>query len=140
MMGELLTQRRFTQISFWLLLILNLPQITMIIWVSLRNLSKFNSCDRPLSLWLVIHGCRLVMTTCVAALPVVSPRRWSAQGERFQRVNESTNLLAFITFILGNFCQLSHRSTHTRAHHRAPSVRTHNTPHKCVPNCLSNPR
>lgn len=110
MMGELLTQRRFTQIGFWLALLLSAPQVFMIVWVSIRNVSKFNSCDRPLNLWLIIHGCRLVMTTCVAALPLVSPRRWAAQSDRFQRVNESTNLLAFITFILGNFCQLRART------------------------------
>lgn len=46
MMGELLTQRRFTQISFWLLVFLNLPQIVVITIYSIRYAHKFNSCDR----------------------------------------------------------------------------------------------
>lgn len=110
-MGELLTQRRFTQISFWVLLLLNLPQLILIVIFSLRNADRFNSCDRPLNLWLILHAARLVMTTFVAALPLLSPRRWSPNGERFQRMNESANLLAFITFIIGNFCELQ-RGTH----------------------------
>lgn len=46
MMGELLTQRRFTQVSFWLLVLLNVPQIVVITIYSIRYAHKFNSCDR----------------------------------------------------------------------------------------------
>ena len=45
-MGELLTQRRFTLISFWVLFFLNVPQIAIITLFSIREAHKFNSCDR----------------------------------------------------------------------------------------------
>jgi len=101
--NELLAQTRFSYLSFGLVVLLNVPQLFFIIWVSIRNWSRFNSCDRPLNLWLILYGMRLVVSTCVSGLPVCDRRRFNPRGEPYQRLNDTANMLGFVVFILGNF-------------------------------------
>jgi hypothetical protein len=103
MMGELLSQRRFTQLSFGLVFLFNIPQIVLITVYSARYGDKWASCDRPLNLWLLLHGLRLLCSTIVAGLPILARRRWHPRGEAYQRIQDTVNLWGFVVFILGNF-------------------------------------
>jgi hypothetical protein len=86
-----------------LICLINLPQVVFILYYSVKNFDRFNSCDRPLNLWLLLFGARLLMSTIVAGLPVCYPREWHPLGERYRRMNDVVNLLGFTIFILGNF-------------------------------------
>jgi len=103
MMGELLSQRRFTQLSFGLVFLFNLPQLVLVLLYSVRYWNKWGSCDRPLNLWLLLYGARLLCSTVVASLPLLSRRRWHPRGEAYSRLYDTVNLFGFIVFILGNF-------------------------------------
>lgn len=58
---------------------------------------------QPLNLWLAMYGVRLILSTVIAALPLVGPRRWHPRSESYQRLTDSFNLVGFVVFILGNF-------------------------------------
>lgn len=99
MLGELVSQARFASISFTLVAIAAAPQILLILVFEIQNWHKFNACDKPISLWLIIYAARLLMATCVAALPVIYPRRWHPLRQRYRQLNDSVNLIGFAVFI-----------------------------------------
>lgn len=87
-------------INFWVICLVNLPQLTLILYFSIKYFDRFNSCDRPLNLWLILYGIRVTASTIIASLPIISPRRW-AGTRRFDRVYHMVHLFGFMLIVMG---------------------------------------
>ncbi len=106
---ELLSQRRFTQLSFYLQAFFSIPQLAVVIFYSVKYGHKWNSCDRPINLWLVLYGIKLMASTVVSGLPLLSRPRWHPRGEAYGRLHDTVNLFGFVVFIFDNFWSASAR-------------------------------
>lgn len=116
MLTELFTSARVTAIGFWAIAALNLPQVALILYFSIADADKFNSCDRPVSLWLIFHGVRLLLSVVVAGLPLYNARRFHPYTMRYRRLTDTMNMLGLFVFVWGNFTgQTEHRQTLGRA-------------------------
>lgn len=93
MISNLFTQARVTAISFWAVAAMNLPQVGLITYYSVAEADKFNSCDRPISLWVIFHGLRLFLSVIVAGLPLWDNRRFHPYTIRYRRLTDTMNMM-----------------------------------------------
>ena len=101
MISSLFTQARVTAISFWAVAAMNLPQVALIGYYSTVEISKFNSCDRPISLWLMFHGLRLLLSVIVAGLPLWDSRRFHPYTSRYRRLTDTMNMMGLVGLFPG---------------------------------------